>query len=49
MLKHLGLLLDGKIVLGIDHRFTLSNPALVSAPSTDPAHMVCNISKCLFV
>src|ERR1019366_337551 len=28
-----GLLLDGKIVLGVDHRFTLSSPALVSAPS----------------
>jgi hypothetical protein len=27
----LGLAPDGKIVLGIEHRFTLSNPALVSA------------------
>jgi hypothetical protein len=30
-LKHFGLLLDGKVVLRVDHRFTLSNPALVSA------------------
>jgi hypothetical protein len=28
-----GLLLDGKIVLGVDHRLAHSNPALVSAPS----------------
>src|SRR5579863_7187279 len=27
------LLLDGKIMLGVDHRLALSNPALVSAPS----------------
>ena len=33
MLQNLGLLLDRKIVLGIDHRFALSSPALVSAPS----------------
>ena len=32
-LQHLGLLLDGKVVLGVDHRFALSSPALVSAPS----------------
>jgi hypothetical protein len=32
-IEHLGLFLDGKIVLRVDHRFTLSNPALVSAPS----------------
>src|ERR1017187_6077758 len=31
--QHLGLLLDGKVVLGVDHRFALSSPALVSAPS----------------
>ena len=31
--QHLGLLLDGKIVLRVDHRFALSSPALVSAPS----------------
>jgi hypothetical protein len=31
--QHLSLLLDGKIVLRVDHRFALSNPALVSAPS----------------
>ena len=30
----LGLLLDGKIVLGVDHRFALRSPALVSAPSS---------------
>jgi hypothetical protein len=27
------LFLDRKVVLRVDHRFTLSNPALVSAPS----------------
>src|ERR1035437_10168415 len=32
-LKHFSLFLDGKIVLRVDHCFTLSNPALVSAPS----------------
>ena len=32
-LKHLGLFLDRKIVLRVDHRFTFSNRALVSAPS----------------
>ena len=31
--QHRSLFLDGKIVLGIDHRLALSNPALVSAPS----------------
>jgi hypothetical protein len=31
--QHLCLLLDGKVVLGVDHRFALSSPALVSAPS----------------
>src|ERR1035438_3451619 len=31
--KNLGLLRDGKIMLGVNHLFTLSNPALVSAPS----------------
>src|ERR1019366_3085503 len=31
--QHLGLMLDGKVVLGVDHRFALSSPALVSAPS----------------
>src|ERR1019366_1218997 len=32
-IQNLGLLLDGKVMLGIDHRFALSSPALVSAPS----------------
>src|SRR5437588_181992 len=31
--KNLGLLGDRKIVPAVDHRFALSNPALVSAPS----------------
>ena len=31
--KHLRLLCDRQIVLTVDHRFALSNPALVSAPS----------------
>src|ERR1022692_3428276 len=31
--QSLGLLLDGKIVRGVDHRFALRSPALVSAPS----------------
>src|SRR5674476_640463 len=32
-LQNLRLLCDRKIVLAVDHRFALSNPALVSAPS----------------
>src|ERR1035437_9419010 len=31
--QHLCLLLDRKVVLRVDHRFALSSPALVSAPS----------------
>src|SRR6185503_18830330 len=31
--QHLGLPGDRQIVLTVDHRFALSNPALVSAPS----------------
>src|SRR5580693_2487973 len=31
--QNLGLLADRQIVLTVDHRFALSNPALVSAPS----------------
>src|SRR6267154_5460569 len=31
--QNLRLLRDRKIVLAVDHRFALSNPALVSAPS----------------
>jgi len=31
--QNLGLLRDRQIVLTVDHRFALSNPALVSAPS----------------
>ena len=33
MPQNLGLLGDRQIVLTVDHRFALSNPALVSAPS----------------
>src|SRR5208283_6164 len=31
--QNLGLLCDRQIVLTVDHRFALSNPALLSAPS----------------
>ena len=31
--QQFGLPLDGQIVLTVDHRLSLSNPALVSAPS----------------
>ena len=33
MFSSLGLARDGKLVVSVDHRFALSNPALVSAPS----------------
>ena len=32
-LQNFGLLRDRQVVLAVDHRFALSNPALVSAPS----------------